>query len=90
MPQTRNAILDEFAKLATDAAGVAQGVRREAESVLRGRVERLLAAMDVVTREEFETVREMAVRAREENARLSARIDALEAQAAERSDPPSA
>jgi BMFP domain-containing protein YqiC len=90
MPQTRNAILDEFAKLVTDAAGVAQGVRREAESVVRTRVERLLAAMDVVTREEFETVREMAVRAREENARLAARIAALEARGAEPSKPPPA
>jgi len=74
-----NRILDEFAKLMTDAAGAAQGVRREVETAFRAQAERILNTMDVVQREEFEAVREMATRAREENARLSARIEALEA-----------
>ncbi len=74
-----NRILDEFAKLMTDAAGAAQGVRREVETAFRGQAERILNTMDVVQREEFEVVRDMAVKAREENARLAARIEALEA-----------
>jgi BMFP domain-containing protein YqiC len=79
MPQTRSAFLDDVARLVTDVAGVAHGVRREAETIARTQIERLLASMDIVSREEFEAVREMAVRAREENARLEARIAALEA-----------
>lgn len=79
MPQTRNPILDDMARLVTDAAGLAQGVKREAETVMRTQLERLLSTMDVVTREEFEAVREMAILAREENERLEARIAALEA-----------
>lgn len=82
-----NRILDDFARLMTDAAGAAQGVRREAETAFRAQAERVLNAMDVVQREEFEAVREMAVKAREENARLAARIEALEA---ERGDKPGA
>lgn len=74
-----NRILDEFAKLMTDAAGAAQGVRREVETAFRGQAERILNTMDVVQREEFDAVRDMAVKAREENARLEARIEALEA-----------
>lgn len=74
-----NRILDEFAKLMTDAAGAAQGVRREVETAFRAQAERILNSMEVVQREEFEAVREMAVKAREENARLAARIEALEA-----------
>lgn len=74
-----NRILDEFAKLMTDAAGAAQGVRREVETAFRAQAERILNTMDVVQREEFEAVREMAVKARTENAALSARLDALEA-----------
>ena len=73
-----NRILDEFAKLMTDAAGAAQGVRREVETAFRAQAERILNNMDVVQREEFEAVRDMAVKAREENARLAARIEALE------------
>jgi BMFP domain-containing protein YqiC len=75
-----NRILDEFAKMMTDAAGAAQGVRREVETAFRAQAERILNSMDVVQREEFEAVREMAVKAREENARLAARLDALEAE----------
>ncbi|ESY68978.1 accessory factor UbiK family protein [Mesorhizobium sp. M0051] len=78
-----NRILDEFAKLMTDAAGAAQGVRREVETAFKGQAERILNTMDVVQREEFEAVREMAAKAREENTRLSARIEALETKLAE-------
>ena len=74
-----NRILDEFAKLMTDAAGAAQGVRREVETAFRGQAEKILNSMDVVQREEFEAVREMAIKARAENKALAARIDALEA-----------
>jgi len=77
-----NRILDEFAKLMTDAAGAAQGVRREVETAFRAQAERILGTMDIVQREEFEAVREMATKAREENARLTARIEALEAKLA--------
>ncbi len=65
----------------TDAAGVASGVRREVDSVVKSQIERLLRDVDVVTREEFEAVREMAILAREENESLKARIAALEAAA---------
>ena len=82
MRDSRTPILDDFAKLMTDAAGMAHGVRREAETVLKTQLERILAGMDVVTREEFEAVREMAQIAREENERLSQRIAALEAKLA--------
>ncbi|MER9584076.1 accessory factor UbiK family protein [Mesorhizobium sp. M0276] len=78
-----NRILDEFAKLMTDAAGAAQGVRREVETAFKGQAERILNTMDVVQREEFEAAREMAAKAREENTRLSARIEALETKLAE-------
>jgi BMFP domain-containing protein YqiC len=73
-----NRILDEFAKLMTDAAGAAQGVRREVEGAFRSQAERLLNSMDLVQREEFEAVRDMAVKARNENQALKSRIDALE------------
>ncbi len=78
MPETRARIFDDVARLMTDAAGVAQGVRREAETMIKTQIERLLAGMDVVTREEFEAVRDMAVMAREENELLKKRIEALE------------
>ena len=78
-----NRILDEFAKLMTDAAGAAQGVRREVETAFKAQAERLLNSMEVVQREEFEAVRDMAVKARAENKALAARIDALEARIAE-------
>jgi len=78
MPQTNNPILDDLARLMTDAAGMAQGVRREAETLAKTQIERLLSTMDVVTREEFEAVREMAILAREENEMLTARITELE------------
>jgi BMFP domain-containing protein YqiC len=78
-----NRILDELAKLVTDAAGAAQGVRREVETAFRGQAEKILNSMDVVQREEFEAAREMAVKARAEAKRLAARIDVLEARIAE-------
>lgn len=76
--QTQSAIFDEIAKLMTEAAGAADGVRREAETVFKSRLQTLLADMDLVTREEFEVVRDMARAAREENESLKARIEALE------------
>jgi BMFP domain-containing protein YqiC len=79
MAATSNRFLDDIARLATDAAGAAQGVRREVETVVKTQIERLLRDMDVVTREEFEAVREMALLAREENDKLAARLAALEA-----------
>ncbi|MDF2619765.1 MAG: hypothetical protein K0S00_2424 [Xanthobacteraceae bacterium] len=79
MTQTTSRIFDDFARLMNDAAGVATGVRREAETVMRAQAERILRELDVVTREEFETVKELAAAAREENERLAARIAALEA-----------
>jgi BMFP domain-containing protein YqiC len=82
-----NRILDEFAKLMTDAAGAAQGVRREVETAFRGQAEKILNTMDVVQREEFDAVREMAVKARAENKRLAARIDELEARLAGAAEP---
>ncbi|MDU0338865.1 accessory factor UbiK family protein [Bosea rubneri] len=82
MVSTSNRILDDIARLATDAAGAAQGVRREVETVVKTQIERLLRDMDVVTREEFEAVREMALLAREENDKLAARLAALEGKSA--------
>ncbi|RDJ25310.1 hypothetical protein DWF00_16130 [Bosea caraganae] len=79
MVTTSNRILDDLARLVTDAAGAAQGVRREVETVARTQIERLLRELDVVSREEFEAVREMALLAREENDKLAARLAALEA-----------
>jgi BMFP domain-containing protein YqiC len=79
MVQTTNRIFDEFARLMNDATGVAQGVRREFDTLFRTQAERILRDLDVVTREEFEAVKEMARLAREENAELKARIAVLEA-----------
>ena len=78
MTQGANPILDNISRLMTDAAGVATGMRREAEGVMLSQLERLVRDMDVVTREEFEAVREIAIRAREESEALQARLDALE------------
>ena len=79
MTQTSNRLLDEFAKLMTEAAGAAQGVTREVQSMARSQGERILRDFDVVQREEFETVKAMAEKARTENAALEARIAKLEA-----------
>jgi BMFP domain-containing protein YqiC len=92
MAQTNNRILDEIARLMNDAAGVAQGVRREFDTVFRSQAERVLRDLDIVQREEFEAVKEMARLAREENEELKARLQALEARlgagAASAGDPP--
>ncbi|MBE1439556.1 BMFP domain-containing protein YqiC [Agrobacterium vitis] len=74
-----NRIMDEFAKLMTDAAGAAQGMRKEAETAFHAQAERWLNSLDVVRREEFDVVREMAVKALDENEALRAKIEALEA-----------
>ncbi len=85
MTQTSNRLFDELAKVMTDAAGAAQGVRREVETLVRGQADRVMAEMDVVRREEFEAVKEMAEKARLENEALGERIDKLEAALAARS-----
>jgi BMFP domain-containing protein YqiC len=79
MTQTSNRFLDEMARLMNDAAGVAQGVRREFDTLFRTQAERILREFDVVQREEFEAVKDMARLTREENDALKARIEALEA-----------
>ncbi len=78
MVQTTNRFFDEAARLMNDAAGVAQGVRREFETLFRSQAERILRDLAVVQREEFEAVKDMAQLAREENEALKARIAALE------------
>ena len=82
MTQTTNRFFDEIARLMNDAAGVASGVRREFDTVFRNQADRILRDLDVVKREEFEAVKEMARLAREENEALKARIAALEAKVA--------
>lgn len=79
MTQSSNRILDELARVMTDAAGAAQGVKREVETLVRSQGERFLRDMDVVSREEFEAVKAMAEKARAENDQLAARLAALEA-----------
>ncbi len=76
-----NRILDEFAKLMTDAAGAAQSVRKEAENAMRAQFERFIQNMDLVQREEFEAMRDMLAKTRAENEALAARLDALEGKA---------
>ena len=76
--QTRNKILDDISALMTNAMGVAQGAKDEASTAMGSMMDRWLAERDFVTREEFDAVRAMAQKAREENAALSARLDALE------------
>lgn len=78
MTQTSGRIFDEMARLVNDAAGVAQGVRREAETVMRAQMERFLRDMDLVKREEFEVLKDLVTATREENERLSAKIAELE------------
>lgn len=79
MTQTNNRFLDDIARLMTDAAGAAQGVKREVETIVKSQGERMLNGMDVVRREDFDVVKAMAEKARMENERLEARIAALEA-----------
>lgn len=82
MTQTSNRLFDEMARLMNDAAGVAQGMRREFDTLMRTQAERILRDLDVVQREEFEAVKEMARLAREENEALKARIAELEGKSA--------
>jgi BMFP domain-containing protein YqiC len=79
MTTTSSRFFDELAKLATNAAGAAQGIRREIDTLVKAQVERVLNDVGVVKREDFEIVREMAQKAREENDRLNERIAVLEA-----------
>jgi BMFP domain-containing protein YqiC len=79
MTQTTGRFFDEIGKLITDAAGAAQGVRKEIESVVRAQAENILRELDIVQREEFEAVKAMAQKAREENERLHQRVALLEA-----------
>jgi BMFP domain-containing protein YqiC len=83
MPQTQSKFFDDLSRLMTDAAGVADGARREAQTFARTQVERMMSGMDIVTREEFEAVKEMAAKARDDNEKLAARVAALEAKLAE-------
>lgn len=80
--QTRNKIFDDISQLMTNAMGVAQGAKDEAETAVSSVIDRWLADRDLVTREEFDAVRAMAQKAREENAELKARLDALTAASA--------
>lgn len=82
MTQTSGRFFDELGKLLTDAVGAADGVRQEVEGVMRGQAERVLNELDVVQREEFEAVKAMAQKAREENETLKARIAVLESKLA--------
>lgn len=86
MTQTSGRLFDDVARLITDAAGLAEGARREVETAARVQAERVLRSLDVVSREEFEAVREIAIAARDENERLAARIAALEARLAPATD----
>lgn len=79
MTTTSSRFFDELAKLATNAAGAAQGVRREIDTLVKAQVERVLNDVGVVKREDFDVVRDMAQKAREENDRLNERIAVLEA-----------
>jgi BMFP domain-containing protein YqiC len=78
MAQTTNRFFDDIARLMTDAAGAADGVRREIETVVKSQIERLLREMDVARREEVDVLRDMVVAAREENEQLALRVKALE------------
>lgn len=83
MTQSNNRIFDELGRVMTDAMGVAQGVRREVETVMRSQGEKIIQDMNLVRREEFEAVKTMAANAREENERLQMRIADLEARLAD-------
>ena len=82
MTDRQGRIFDELARFMTDAAGAAQGMRREVETMVKSQAERFLQDMGLVTREQFEVVEEMARKAREENAALKGEIDALKAEVA--------
>jgi BMFP domain-containing protein YqiC len=82
MPQTSSRFFDDLSRLMNDAAGLADGARREVDQVFRNQLERLMSGMNLVTREEFEAAREMAALARTENDKLRERVSALEARLA--------
>lgn len=84
--QTENPLLDGLARMFTDAAGAAQSVRAEIDTFMRQRLERLVADMDFVPREEFEAVKAMAAKARDENSKLEARIVVLESKSGIKSE----
>jgi|SRR5215472_1440881 len=86
MVQTTNRFFDDVARLMNDAAGAAQGVRREFETLFRNQAERILRELDLVRREDFEAVKDMARIAREENEALKARVTALEQALAKTTD----
>jgi len=79
MPQTQSKFFDDLSRLMTNAAGLADGARREAQTFARSQMERMMAGMNIPSREEFEAVKEMAAKARDENEKLAARVAALEA-----------
>ncbi len=85
--QLKNPVLDDLARLATGAMGAASGIRGEAEALFRERLARILDSMELVNREEFEAVKAMAAKSREEQDRLNERIAALEAELAKRAAP---
>ncbi len=80
MPQTTGKVFDEIAKLMTDAAGAMQGARGEIDNAMRSRAEKVLRDLDIVQREEFDAVKAMATKARDENDELRAEIKALRKQ----------
>lgn len=84
MQESRSRLTDDLARMFNDAANLAGGVRKEVETVVRTQMERLLSTMDVVTREEFEAVRDMAALAREENEKLAKKIEELETKLAQK------
>ncbi len=84
MTQTSNRIFDDLAKMMTNAAGAADGMKKEVESMMKAQAERFMNSMDVVKREEFEVVKAMAQKAREENEALKARLAELEAKLSSR------
>ena len=86
--QTQNRLLDDLARLTSGAAGVVAGLRQEIESQVRARLDRLLADMDLVRREEFEAVKAMAAKARAEQEALESRVAALEGGKAKPPAPP--
>jgi BMFP domain-containing protein YqiC len=77
--ESRKRVFDDAARVAGGALGTLSGIRREVEGLVRHQLDRMLSGMDLVTRDEFEAVKEMAARARTENERLEARLEALEA-----------
>ncbi|MGY2050363.1 accessory factor UbiK family protein [Methylobacterium sp. JK268] len=85
---SQNRFLDDFARLMTDAAGAAQGMRREAETMMRAQVERLLRDMDVASREEVEVLRDLVAALRSQNEALAARVAALEGASAPKAAAP--